>query len=136
MAAKKTKKSKKPKTIKVTTENKCDLCTGSLCCTYITEGIVAPKSKSDFQHLLWQVSHDNVEIYKDDDGWTLMLKTMCSHLQADGRCGIYEIRPDICREYTNDWCEYDSAPENAWKLHFTNHEELYKYAKKRFKKWP
>lgn len=130
------KKAKKHKPIKVTTENKCDLCTGSLCCTYVTEEIVTPRSKSDYNHLLWQVSHDNVEIYKDDDGWTLMFKTMCSHLQIDGRCGIYEIRPDICREYTNDYCEYDDPPENSWKLHFTCHEDLYKHVKKKFKHWP
>ena len=122
--------------LKVSTENKCDLCTGSLCCTYITEEITTPRSKAEFNHLLWQVSHDNVEIYKDDDGWTLMFKTMCSNLEIDGRCGIYDVRPDICREYTNDYCEYDSPPEDAWDLHFKDHSELYAYVQKRFKRWP
>jgi Fe-S-cluster containining protein len=121
---------------KITTENKCELCTGSLCCTYITEGITTPRSKHDFNHLLWQVSHDNVEIYKDDDGWTLLFKSICSHLQIDGRCGIYEIRPEICRGYTNDFCEYDSPPEDGWDLHFHDHAELYAYVQKRFKTWP
>lgn len=120
----------------ISSESKCDLCTGSLCCTYITEEITVPRSKADFNQLLWQVSHDNVEIYKDSDGWTLLFKTMCSHLQIDGRCGIYEIRPDICKEYTNDYCEYDAPPEDAWKLHFRDHAELYKYVQKRFKNWP
>jgi len=130
---------KKPdtiKTIEVSSDNKCDLCTSSLCCTYVTEELLTPRSKSDFNHLLWQVSHDNVEIYKDEDSWTLMFKTMCSNLEIDGRCGIYDIRPDICKEYTNDYCEYDEPPENSWQLHFTCHSELYKYVQKRFKKWP
>lgn len=120
----------------VTTENKCGFCTGSLCCTYITEGLSTPRSKSDFNHLLWQISHDNVEMYKDDDGWTLLFKTLCSHLQIDGRCGIYEIRPTICRDYTNDYCEYDSAPEENWELYFKDHAQLYAYVQKRFKHWP
>ncbi|MDH5425766.1 MAG: YkgJ family cysteine cluster protein [Gammaproteobacteria bacterium] len=120
----------------ISAESKCDLCTGSLCCTYITEEITVPRSKADFNQLLWQVSHDNVEIYKDSDGWTLLFKTMCSHLQIDGRCGIYEIRPDICKEYTNDYCEYDAPPEDGWDLHFRDHAELYKYVQKRFKNWP
>lgn len=124
------------KKLAIATEVKCDLCTGSLCCTYITEEITIPRSKAEFNHLLWQVSHDNVELYQDSDGWTLLFKTMCSHLELDGRCGIYEIRPDICKEYTNDYCEYDVAPEEAWKLHFQTHAELYEYVQKRFKNWP
>ena len=43
--------------VKVTQENKCDLCTGSICCTYITHELDAPKSMKDFDYLLWQVSH-------------------------------------------------------------------------------
>ena len=31
----------------------------------------------------------------------------CQHLQADNRCGNYEDRPHICREYSTDACEYD-----------------------------
>jgi len=130
------KKTDNPKIIDVSTDNKCDQCTSSLCCTYVTEELLTPRSKSDFNHLLWQVSHDNVEIYKDEDSWTLMFKTMCSNLEIDGRCGIYEIRPAICKEYTNDYCEFDEPPENSWQLHFTCHSELYKYVQKRFKKWP
>lgn len=124
------------KKLSITTDSKCDLCTGSLCCTYITEEITIPRSKAEFNHLLWQVSHDNVELYKDSDGWTLLFKTMCSHLELDGRCGIYEIRPDICKEYSNNYCEYDVPPEEAWDLHFRTHAELYQYVQKRFKKWP
>lgn len=124
------------KKLSITTDSKCDLCTSSLCCTYITEEITIPRSKAEFNHLLWQISHDNVELYKDSDGWTLLFKTMCSHLELDGRCGIYEIRPDICKEYSNNYCEYDVPPEEAWDLHFTNHADLYAYVQKRFKKWP
>ena len=122
--------------LKVESDNKCDLCTGSLCCVYVTQAIDTPRSKADFNHLLWQVSHENVEAYKDEDGWSLLFNTPCSHLEVDGRCGIYDKRPPICSEYSNDYCEYDAPPENGWDLHFTNHKQLYKYLKKRFKRWP
>ena len=36
-----------------------------------------------------------------------MVHTVCRHLQADNRCGAYETRPTICREYTTDACEYE-----------------------------
>ncbi len=59
--------------IKITPENKCSFCTATICCTYITQHIDAPRSKEDFRQLLWQVSHAHVKIYKDDDGWTLLV---------------------------------------------------------------
>ncbi|MFC1363391.1 MAG: YkgJ family cysteine cluster protein, partial [gamma proteobacterium symbiont of Ctena orbiculata] len=53
-------------------DGKCSRCLNSKCCTYTTEALgVAPRSKADFEHLLWQVSHQGVEIYKDEDGWFL-----------------------------------------------------------------
>jgi Fe-S-cluster containining protein len=117
-------------------ENKCSRCNGSKCCTYTTEALgITPRSKSDFDHLLWQISHEGVEIYKDEDGWFLLLQGKCEHLQKDGACAIYETRPQICREYENDWCEYDAPAEEAFELYFRNYGELLKYCKKRFKKW-
>ena len=84
---------------------KCDLCTNSKCCTYVTQQIDVPRSKYDFEVLLWQVSHDGVGAYKDDDGWFVMFDAPCSHLEIDGRCGIYEDRPTICRTHENEFCE-------------------------------
>jgi Fe-S-cluster containining protein len=117
-------------------ENKCSRCNGSKCCTYTTEALgINPRSKSEFDHLLWQVSHEGVEIYKDEDGWFLLLQGKCEHLLETGACAIYETRPQICREYENDWCEYDAPAEEAFELYFRNYGELLKYCKKRFKKW-
>jgi len=116
-------------------ESKCDLCTGSTCCTYVTQQIDAPKSKYDFEILLWQVSHQGVGVYKDDDGWFVMFDTPCSHLEFDGRCGIYEDRPTICRTHENDFCEYDAPAEDGFELYFPDYPSLLVYCKKRFKKW-
>ncbi len=121
--------------LKITSEHKCGLCTGSKCCTYITQALDTPRSKVDFEHLLWQVSHRGVEAYKDDGGWYLLVNAPCSHLQADGGCGIYEQRPGICREYDNEYCEYDAPAEEGFLLHFKGYDDLLKYCRKRFKAW-
>jgi len=121
--------------IKVTSENKCSFCTGSTCCTYVTQHMETPRSKEDFRQLLWQVSHQNVKLYKDDDGWTLLVDGKCQHLQVNGDCGIYDERPDICREHTNDYCEFDAPSEDGFELYFENYFDLLKYCKKRFISW-
>ncbi len=121
--------------VEITPENKCRLCAGSKCCTYITQPLDTPRSKADFQLLLWQLSHAGIEIYKDDGQWHLLVNTPCTHLQSDGRCAIYEQRPSICREYDNEWCEYDAPAEEGFELHFRSYQELLKYCQKRFKHW-
>ena len=119
-----------------TAETKCSFCEGSKCCTYTTEALgVAPRSKADFDLLLWQVSHENVEIYKDESGWYLMFKSRCQHLLPEGGCAIYDNRPQICRDYDNEWCEYDAPAEEGFERHYRNYEELLAYCKKRFKTW-
>jgi FKBP-type peptidyl-prolyl cis-trans isomerase (trigger factor)/Fe-S-cluster containining protein len=114
-------------------ENKCSYCARSKCCHYISQKIVTPRSKSDFSHLLWQVSHKNVEIFRDDDGWFLLINSGCAHLQDDGRCGIYAERPEICRSYSVDNCEFAGPADRD--LHFTDHATLLRFCRERFKKW-
>ncbi len=115
---------------------KCSRCLDSRCCTYTTEALGTPRSKADFEHLLWQVSHDNVEIYKDSDGWYLLIRGNCEHLIApDGACAIYADRPQVCRDYSNDWCEFDEPAEKHFALHFRNYNELLGYCRRRFKRW-
>ena len=121
--------------VRLTAENKCGFCTNSKCCLYVTQAIDAPRSKQDFEHLLWQVSHNNVTVYKDEDGWCLLFETPCSHLRPGGLCGIYEQRPQICRDHSNDHCEFDEPAESGFSLHFTDYESLLIYCKKRFKRW-
>lgn len=116
-------------------ENKCSRCTDTICCTYITEAIDTPRSKADFRHLLWQVSHQHIGIYKDESGWYLLIDGRCEHIKANGACGIYEDRPEICREYSNDWCEFDEPAEKSFEYYFRNYQELLTYCKKRYKKW-
>jgi len=97
----------------VTIDKKCARCKKSICCSSINQKIPAPKSIYDFDHLLWQVSHENVNIFKDADGWFLHIHTVCEHLGDHGVCQIYEERPMVCREYDNEYCEFDESIEEA-----------------------
>lgn len=119
----------------ITPENKCGYCTNSKCCTYITQQIPTPRSKYDFEHLLWQISHANVRVYKDEDGWYLLVENSCLHLLPNGMCGIYDQRPTICREHSNEHCEFDDPAEDGFELWFDGYESLLKYCKKRFRRW-
>lgn len=121
--------------ITITPENKCSFCVGAKCCSYITQHISTPRSIEEFDYLLWQVSHRNVQVYKDEDGWFLLVNNPCVHLLPDGRCGIYERRPKICREYENDYCEFDEPAEKNFDLFFDGAEALDQYCRKRFKRW-
>ena len=121
--------------VEMTAETKCDFCTNSQCCTYITQAIDAPRSKADFDYLLWQVSHRNIRLYKDEGSWYLLIDNPCTHIQPDGRCGIYAQRPQICREYSNDYCEYDEPAENGFELFFDGYPALLAYCRKRFRRW-
>ena len=122
-------------TAQLSANNKCSRCRSSICCTYVTQLIDTPRSKLDFEHLLWQVSHRNVSIYKDSDGWYLLFNTQCSHLRGDGSCNIYAQRPQICRDHSNDYCEFDVPAEDGFELYFPNYESLLAYCKKRYKRW-
>lgn len=90
----------------------------------------------DFDLLLWQISHINTQIYKDSDGWFLLVNNPCVHLQADGRCGIYATRPQVCREHSNDDCEFEGAAgAEDFDLYFPDYYALLDYCRRRFKNW-
>lgn len=125
-----------PIDIKITPENKCGFCTNSTCCTYITQEMDTPRSIEDFDALLWQLAHENIQIYKDEDGWFLLVNNRCNYLLNDGRCGIYETRPQVCREHSNDDCEFNTAAgADDFERYYPDYESLLKYCRKRFKNW-
>jgi len=126
---------KSPKKPQYTAATKCSHCPGTKCCTYITQKIPGPRSIDDFDHLAWQLAHDHIQAYKDSDGWYLLIATSCGFLQPDGQCGIYASRPQLCRDYSNDFCEFDAPAEEGFDLYFRSYEELDAYCRKRFKRW-
>lgn len=123
------------KGIKITPENKCGFCRSSICCTYITQEIDTPRSIYDFDVLLWQIYHQDVQFYKEDNRWYIKILSRCNNLQPDGRCGVYETRPMICREHENDFCEFDETTEESADVFFGSAADIEKYCAKRFRHW-
>ena len=66
----------------------------------------------------------------EDDDWFVLVHTVCEHLRPDNRCGIYETRPKICRDYTTDQCEYED--EYTFDRYFETSEQVAEYANARF----
>ena len=120
----------------LSSEEKCGYCTNTTCCTYITQELDTPRSMEDFDTMLWQLSHENIQAYKDEGDWYLLMLNRCRHIKKDGRCGIYDIRPQICREHSNEDCEFNTpSGEDDFDLFFPSYEALDKYCRKRFKTW-
>jgi Fe-S-cluster containining protein len=103
----------------------CDYCTAK-CCRYFALPIDRPKSEQDYDYIRWYLLHEQATMFLEDDDWYLLVHTVCKHLQDDNRCGIYETRPQICRDYTTKDCEY----EDSWTYdqYFETPEQVHEYA--------
>jgi Fe-S-cluster containining protein len=87
----------------------CTAC--GLCCSYVAIEIDSPATVKQATQLLWYVYHEGVSLYANDDEWMVQFDTTCIHLQPDYRCGIYETRPHICREFANEDCEINTGDD-------------------------
>jgi uncharacterized protein len=84
----------------------CNHC-GAKCCQYFALPIDTPKVWQDFDYIRWYLLHERSAIFTDEGSWYLLVQNRCMHLRGDNLCGIYEDRPQICRDYTTANCEYD-----------------------------
>jgi len=109
--------------------NLCEHCTG-MCCRYVALPIEEPESREDFDDIRWYIMHEGVSVFVEDGQWYIYFLADCRHLQPDYRCGIYQSRPRICRNYTTDNCDYHSG-EYGWEQHFTCPEHLDEYLRTR-----
>jgi Fe-S-cluster containining protein len=91
----------------------CEYCTAK-CCRYFALPFDAPEEFKDFEFIRWFLLHERASVFKEGDDWYLLVHTTCRHLQDDNRCGIYDTRPQICRDYTTKECEY----EDDWTYDF------------------
>lgn len=102
----------------------CSYCTAR-CCRYFALPIETPTTWTDFDHMRWYLIHGKTSIFVDDDTWFLMVFADCEHL--DGQlCGAYENRPNICRTYSADNCEY--GDEGTYDKLFETAEQVWEYA--------
>ena len=108
--------------------NLCEHCVG-YCCRHIALPIEKPTERSDFDDIRWYLLHGGVTVFVEDGEWFIHIETACRHLQADFRCGIYATRPQICRDYTTENCDYHSG-DYGWEAHFTCAEHLDVYVEK------
>ena len=102
----------------------CNYCTAK-CCRYYALPIELPTTQSDWEYVRWYVLHEYTTVFKEGDTWYLLVHTTCQHLQPDNRCGIYETRPPICREYTTDACEYDD--DSVYEQYLETPEQVSEY---------
>ena len=105
--------------------NLCMYCTAK-CCRYFALPIDTPEDWADFEYLRWYLLHDRATVFIEDDSWYLLVHTKCKHLGDDQLCQAYETRPQICRDYTTDKCEY----EDLWVYdhYFETPEQVEEYA--------
>lgn len=105
-------------------ESLCDHCTAK-CCGYFALSIECPETPADFDYLRWYLLHEHATLFAENDDWYLLVHTSCKHLQADHRCGIYETRPQICRDYQTTDCEYDD--NFTYDRYFETPEQIVEY---------
>jgi Fe-S-cluster containining protein len=103
----------------------CQYCTAR-CCRYFALPIDKPKTWQDFDHMRWYIMHGRTSIFVDEDVWYLCVHGDCRHLQEDNMCGIYQTRPEICRDYSTDNCEYGN--NGCYDKFFEAPEQLWEYA--------
>ena len=103
----------------------CQHCTAK-CCRYFALPIETPKIQKDFEYIRWYLIHGRISIFVDGETWYLMVHNVCDHLQEDNRCGIYQTRPQICRDYTTDDCEYDG--DGQYDMLFESAEQIAEFS--------
>ncbi len=108
----------------------CEHCTGE-CCNYIALPIDEPETKRDFDDMRWYLMHGGITVFVEDGDWYIQFRSVCRHLQADYRCGVYETRPQICREYKARDCDY-SGGDYEYDHLFTEPEQIVAHAKEHF----
>ena len=84
----------------------------AICCNYVSTEIDPPATARDYDQLRWYLMHPGVRIYVEDStgGWFIQFMSRCRFLQPDNLCGIYETRPQICRDLKPTECEFALGP--------------------------
>jgi len=103
----------------------CSYCTAR-CCRYYALPIDKPTTWQDFDYMRWFIMHGRTAVFVDDDTWYLMVYGDCQYLLPDNRCGNYENRPQICRDYSFDVCEFDN--DGCYDKFFESPEQVWEYA--------
>lgn len=119
------------------TQPPCDTCR-ALCCRHVAMEIDRPTCKRDYDNIIWYLLHDKVHVFVDHEGdWMVEFETPCRNLRQDFRCGDYENRPRMCREYPDpdNHCEFEGRGNPYYRHHFSRPEEFISYLERRGIDW-
>jgi len=83
----------------------CEHCMAA-CCRYIALPLDKPTTARDYDDIRWYLMHHGICVFVEEGDWYVQFQTRCKNLGADNRCGIYESRPEICRDYEPGECDY------------------------------
>jgi Fe-S-cluster containining protein len=106
-------------------ESLCDHCVAK-CCRYFALPIDTPDTRQDFDFIRWYLLHEGATVFTEEGNWYLLVHAKCQHLQDDNRCGIYHTRPQICRDYSTENCEYED--DWVYDRYFEAPEQVEEYA--------
>ena len=107
----------------------CEKCPAA-CCRYIALPCDEPTDENSFQEFRWFLMHEGVSVFVSDGSWYVSVSTPCKHLDEQGKCDIYDQRPNICREYSSKNCDYQGG-DYGYKLFFTHPHQIVEYAKEK-----
>lgn len=104
------------------------LCNGcAKCCLHVNHEIDSPENDEDCDYIIWFLLHENISIWVDDENvWYIEFKTSCKALKHE-LCDIYEKRPRVCREYSQDKCLNANLDDD---ISFGSPEEFLDYMKR------
>jgi uncharacterized protein len=118
--------SKKPRREEIgADECLCSYCSAK-CCKYFALPIETPSEWADFEYIRWFLLHDRAAVFTEKGDWYLLVYTRCKHLRDDNLCGIYDERPQVCRDYSTVDCEYED--DWVYDQYFETSEQVEEYA--------
>ncbi len=103
----------------------CEHCAAT-CCRYLALPIDKPTNTRDYDDIRWYLLHAGVTVFVEDGDWYIQYQTACKLLGEDNLCTIYETRPEICREYEADGCDYPGGTY-GYDHHFTHAKQIEAY---------
>ena len=107
----------------------CEHCTAA-CCRYLALPIDKPRRARDYDDIRWYLMHQGVSVFVEDGDWYIQFQTRCKNLREDNLCGVYDTRPEICREYEPGSCDYVGGDYDYDHL-FTHPEQIEAFYERR-----
>ncbi len=106
-------------------EPPCHYC-NARCCRYIALPFDRPENYEEFDFVRWFLSHRGMSLFLDGEIYYLLAQTPCRYLDQENRCTVYSRRPQICRDYSSQSCEY--GEENPYEGYFEHPDQVEEYA--------